>query len=608
MEQKLRVAILTRVSTKMEVQDSSLLYQNDTLIDYVKRQKNFIFDESKDVYSDRVSGTKIHKNNQNDQGYDVLMERLNISISDINSKDFAKVSIEIDKTKKPLYDLIVCKSTSRFSRAGFKGGTLIEIMKNSNINVFFYDLNKDLFSMSDLELSIFSMSDNQYSKTMSSNTRLNKIYKAKNKELMLHGERFGWDLVKIDGHRYFKQNDEEKEVLDLIIKMLLVDDLGCNTISQRLEKKGIKSHKLKFDPSNIQRILKDLHYCGMEKYYQYPEDYKFQFQVDRDYLKNLNFSWEVCPYIDVLIPKETYDEIQAKLQSRTSQGRGVKQRRKVLSKKLVCGHCGNHYYSLGSYNYYSEQAYQCSSKRSVQQKKKVPCVSERFYINFFNEWATKQANELPNTLYKMCKDGIVHLLNLEHHLALVLDKNNFEDFEKWNEKREQLKQEYEEKVMFFLENAATSETREIMLKFQAKMDKDINALTKKINVYLGLQEEIITTIKEIRKLESALSDLQKSIKKSYTLEEFIDECQSIFVYKKPSEKRHKNRVMFIYQLKLENEIFKLLDGVMNSTIIEFLPKKTIYKSNLMNHNKYLVSKVSEKDLDKSIAILEGLDI
>ena len=66
--------------------------------------------------------------------------------------------------------------------------------------------------------------------------------------------------------------------------------------------------------------------------------------------------------------------------------------------------------------------------------------------------------------------------------------------------------------------------------------------------------------------------------------------------------------MFIYQLKLENEIFKLLDGVMNSTIIEFLPKKTIYKSNLMNHNKYLVSKVSEKDLDKSIAILEGLDI
>ena len=96
---KIHSCVLTRVSTKMEVQLSSLQFQNDTLIEYVKKQKDEIFDENLDVFSDQVTGTKIYKGNKNDQGFDTLMRLLNISISDYDTQDFTKVSIEFDKTK-----------------------------------------------------------------------------------------------------------------------------------------------------------------------------------------------------------------------------------------------------------------------------------------------------------------------------------------------------------------------------------------------------------------------------------------------------------------------------------------------------------------------------
>lgn len=606
-KKKIRSCVLTRVSTKMEVQLSSLKFQNDTLIDFVKKQKDEIFDEKLDVFSDQVTGTKIFKGNNNDQGFDTLMRLLNITISDYDCKDFTKVSIEFDKTKTPKYNKIYCKSTSRINRAGAKGQSLLEILKANGIEVYFYDLNKCLSQMSDVEIAVFTMSDHSYSKTMSSNTRLNKIYKTNNRELMLHNVRFGWDLVKENGHRAYRKNEEEKAILDLIIKLFLDEDLGCNLISQKLEEMGLKSTKTKFDPSQIQRILKDKHYCGLEKYYDYPEDYKNQFQVDRSYLKNLNCSWLRCEYIDILIPQETYDKIQEKFQSRTSQGRGVKQRKLELSKKLICGSCGSHYYSLGSCNYFKEQAFKCSSKRSVQQKKKVACDSETFYINYFNEWAKRQANNLPQRLDDMCREGVQNLLHLEHHLALVLNNNNFDKFEEWNEEREKLKSDLEDKIALLIQNSS-SETMDIVLKFQRKIEDEIKVLTKKINTFMSLKEEVISAIQELRHIEEELFELQNTIKKSYTIEEFIDECEMIVVYKKTSEKRHRNRCIFISQLKLENEIFELITTILNSEIMDFLEPKTINLSEIKYHKRYVIRKLSDEMLEVSNQILETLEI
>ena len=82
----------------------------------------------------------------------------------------------------------------------------------------------------------------------------------------------------------------------------------------------------------------------------------------------------------------------------------------------------------------------------------------------------------------------------------------------------------------------------------------------------------------------------------------------IVVHKKSSEKRHRNRCIFISQLKLENEIFELIDSIVNSDIMDFLEPKTIVLSEVKYHKRYVIRKLNNEMLDISNRILETLDV
>lgn len=603
---KIRVCFLGRVSTKYESQDSSIINQKDMIVNLIKSKDNELFDEEQDCFEDRVSGVKLYKGNNNTKGFDELMRLLNLDIVDTNNEDYTELKIKADKSKEPYYKKIYASSTSRVTRAGSAGTSLLLMLKKIGVEVWFYNLNRGTFELSDMELTLYNYMDNQYSKNQSYNTRMNKILKTKNRELMLHNVRFGWDLVKVNGKRKYVINQDEKAIYDLIVKLLLEDDLGCDLISQRLEQLGLTSTKIQLDKHSINRILKNKHYLGLEKYYQYPSDYASQFLVDRSYLANLNYDWLPCEYIEPLIDQETFDKVQEKLQSRSNCNRGFRHPYLPITKKLVCACCGANFYSIGTSNYYNEQGFKCSSKRSKKAILKKPCNNNTFYINHFEEWQEKQAKNLPLKMNEIHKQAIFDMLYLEHHLALLLAQNNDDEFETLTNREDELTEQLETKIALLLKNS-TTETMDIILKFQQEISNELKEVREKINTYLDLKNIIIQAIREVKKIQSSLDEMELNIKSKYTKGEFLDEIEVIYVYP-INEKRRKNSVLFLPLLKVEVQIFDLISSIMDSDIIKLLPPNTIYLSTRKYTKKYNVKELSNEEMAKARHILERLEL
>ena len=605
--QKIRVCFLGRVSTKYESQQSSIINQKDLIVNLIKSKENEIFNEDLDCYEDRVSGVKLYKGNNNTKGFDELMRLLNLEIVDTNNEDYTELKIRADKSKEPYYKKIYASSTSRVTRAGSSGTSLLLILKQLGVEVWFYNLNKGTFELSDMELTLYNYMDNQYSKNQSYNTRMNKILKTRNRDLMLHNVRFGWDLIKENGKRKYVINKDEKEIFDLIIKLLLEEDLGCDLISQRLEQLGYKSSKILLEKHNINKMLKNKHYLGFEKYYKYPEDYTSQFLVDRSYLKNLDFEWLPCPYIEPLIDQETFDKVQEKLQSRSNCGRGFRKPYLPITKKLVCASCGANFYSLGKSNYYKEQGFKCSSKRSKKAILKRPCNNIPFYINYFEEWQEKQAKNLPLKMNEIYKQSTFDMLYLEHHLALLLARNNDNEFEELTTKEDELREQLETKIKLLLKSA-TPETMDIVLKFQEEISKELKEIREKINAYLDLESLIRNAIREVKAIQTSLDEMELNIKDCYTKEEFIEEIELIYVYPILSSRHKKNNVLFLPLLKVEVEIFNLISSIMDSEIINLLPPNTIYLSPRKYTKKYVVKELKNEEIEVASQILRRLDL
>lgn len=604
---KIRSCFLGRVSTTMESQDSSLVNQKEQIVELILSNKDEQFNPEVDCFEDRVTGTKLKKNNSNEQGFDKLMELLNLEIVHTNNQDYTEIKIKYDKKREPKYNKIYCKSTSRISRAGTSGQTLLEILKENDIEVYFYDLRRSTFELSELELTMFSYMDNNYSRTMSYNTRNNKIIKTKNRELMLHGVRFGYDLVKENGHRYFRINAYEKEIFDLIVELLLEEDKGCDLISQELEKRGYHSSKIQLDKHNINRLLKDKHYLGLEKYYEYPEDYTSKFLVDRSYLKNLNFQWLPCQYIEPLISQERFDLVQEKLQSRSNCGRGQRFPMQPITKKLVCATCGHNFYSLGTANFYKEQAFKCSSRRSKKASLKVDCNNLIFYKNFFDEWQEKQAKNLPQKMNEVIKQAVFDLLHLEHHLALILDKDNNDREEELTDRLEDLQEQLSTKISLLLQNA-TSETMDIVLKFQNDISNQIKETRKELETFWRLKSEVQSAIVEVKRLQKELDILEDNVKLQYSNKDYLNEIERIYVYPILSGKRRKNRVLFLPLLKIEVEIFDLISQIMDSDILSYLEPNTIHLSNQKFTKKYIVKELPEEKIARAREIIGTLEV
>jgi len=599
----INACLISRVSTLMETQDSSIQYQNDILADFILKQPNEHFNPDTDIFSDRVSGTKIDRKNSD---FNKLMTLLGFKIIDTSKGDVIELSIKADKRIKPRYNKIYCKSTSRFARASFKSESLLDILKKRDIEVYFYDLQKSTFNMSDEELKIYSLIDSNYSKKMSYNWKSSNVYKTKNRKALLRGKFFGYDNIKINGEKYFKINDEEYKIIRKIVDLFLNEDLGCDLISQ----------KVGLEKSFVNRILKNRHYLGQEKYYDYPEDYKNIFDSDnnREYLKNLNFKWLDCDYIEQIITEEEFNLIQEKLQSRTNETRGFRNPYLLITKKLVCGCCGKNYYSQGAKNMHkdgtSDRRFKCSSLRSGKGHFGIECNSKTFYECFLNNYLDRITESFKSRQIKTYKQNLDQLLFLRVHLVNLLSSNDDDNIENLLNEKEDI----EEKISkLILEKVSLKSTtaQQAVDKLINGFDEEIKLIESKIDIYLNLKNRITNSIIIINEL---FEELQKGYleiinKSSYTRDEVLDELKDITIYPKSSGTIYKkNSVYFTIHTYLEIEIFNLVKDIYQSEIKNILDTDIIKESVNKELKYFIIKEPTTEEITKANEILEVLGL
>lgn len=573
---KKRACLLKRVSTTAESQDSSYINQEKQLVDLILKDE-VVFDPKKDIFEDKFTGTKIQRKNKNNNGFDRLMELLNIEIVDSSNKDEIELSVKTNKSKKPYYDIIYCKSTSRFHRASYKGESILYLLKKIKVDIYYYDLGKYLSQMSDEEIKLYSLIDNKYSKTVSFNYRNNNLLKTKNREVMTRTDKLGFDRIKKNNHIYLVKNEEEFKTFELMKDLFVNKGYGSGKIAETLNDLGIKNKFGKeWHKSSVHNVLYDKHYCGLEKYYSYPDDYLTMFGEEKGYLENVPFEWLECEYIEKLETLEDYQLRESIFLQRTVDvkgKKGQKQSFQIPSKYCVCGICGRNYYSKGKTKNYreDERAFICSSKRFNKEHRIIDCMNHTFYENFFNEQLEKKANHFSLDLKNIYKASIESLEKLIIHLVLTLDSNFDEDVDSLNAERAELTEQREKLLDLYLSSAITKNAVEERLN---KIGSNIETIEKKLSIYDNQKRAIKDSIVLINETLEKLKDSYCNVKESYSADEILEYVQQILVFPKGSRYIKANQVLFVFHTKAEYECFKIIDDVFKSDFINLLPPKT----------------------------------
>ena len=592
---KKRTALICRVSTKSEEQKSSIEYQKDSLVKYIKGRDDLEFFESTDIFSDQFSGKTIDRKNTN---FEKLMKSLGFKI--VQSKD--EFSIVKDPLIKPTYSYIVCKSSSRFSRSNWAGVSLIKLLQTHKIYIYFYDLGKDTSELDDNTLTMLGMIDSSLSHTMSYNSKNTFYYKNQTRQIMNKGRMFGYDIKRIDSKKYYV----------VMIDMYLHKSMGSKLIANEMNKQGFRTppNGRPFEARDILLILKSRVYLGEQKYYIFDNEaeYKNTFNptVKSDYIYKLDFEWLPCTYIEPIVSIEEFEAVQKVLDERVENHKGIikGKRQPILihTEKSRCGLCGYKFYSCGPADCKRgiDKKFRCSTNKATS--KRPHCDSHTFYLSFLEEELEKRAKIFPETLRGLLTNFKKDLENLKIFLVLSIDLNESVDINKLEEEKENLKKDSKKLIMEAVKK--DSAFGELIEDIQREYSEKIDALDEQISIYHNRVDLIKDFLGEVDFLIGSLIEKIVDIKDSYTSEEYFNMIDRYTIYPKKDKitTRTPNNVYFIFQTKIELEVLELLNHLYESSIIKLLGDDIITP---IDENHFKVKKPTKKQKDRALELIES---
>lgn len=611
---KLRACLLARVSTKNLSQESSIDNQIEQLSSLILSMDEFDFNPIEDVYYEQFTGTKIVRSTTQ-KGFNALMDKLGIEIVDTKNSDIIELSVKTKRNTKRQYDIIFCKSTSRFSRSSYKGESVIYLLKELGIDIYYFDLNKRLSQMSDEEIKLYSLIDNKYSKTVAFNHRNSFMIKNRNREILTRNQKFCYERIrKQDKKIYFIKKDEEVIIFN-IMKQLFNSGKGCESIANYLNENGYTNNLgSKFSKSKVHNILKDPNYCGYEYFYNFENnrEYLNLFGTDREYLKNIPKELDRCSYIEPIESLEEYQERMEEFKKRTIElnGKyGVKQSFSPISKICICGYClqnGNgthHYYSKGSNKNYKigDRAFICTSKRFSKKYRKIDCKNKAFYETFFYEKMEKKTTTFKIDLLTIYDFSILSLENLKVHLLLLLDNNFDTSIIELKEEQAQLKDRLKE---LLVSSVKSNTSLDIIKEVQEEIDKRLLEIQNELFYINTLLAQIAMEIDVIDSLISTINEYKKDIDRPINVDEMLELIDHIIVI--PKGKWQSNSVIFIPISKMEVEVNKLIEEVLNSNLVKLLDKDLInVKENPKTFRKtYLVKNPTQAQKERADILIK----
>jgi len=379
---KIRVAVYCRVSTDSRDQANSF----DNQKSYFEREidKNSDYELVK-IYADRgISGTKLSRPEFDIMLYDAGLDIIEVQNDDKDKrKEYLRYRTVPSSSRKPKFDIIITKNTSRFSR-NMEITTILNDLKKNKVYVHFLDLNKSTENEADITyIQIFQSFDEHDSRDKSEKVLFGMAEGAKKGVVHTNSKLYGYRYIQAENR--LEIIPEEAEVVRLIYT-LYASGLGARQIINTLTDSGIKTRQGKiFCKSAIRRILDNEKYAGMNNALKYDTGLVF----NKNSYPIIKDSYEVIESdkIPSIVSIELFEKCKNILKSKknyTNQ-KGIYKGISKYSGMVYCGKCGSVYYSNSDKG---RMFYNCSNKKlhgiSVCNN---PNVNEDFLNKYFSNLA-----------------------------------------------------------------------------------------------------------------------------------------------------------------------------------------------------------------------------
>jgi len=339
----IRCVAYCRVSTNSKDQENSLENQ----ISYFNREieKNSDY-RLINIYADRgISGAKLKRPQFNQMLYDAGLDIIEVLNNDKDNRLTAKKYITVPSTsRKPMFDLILVKNTSRFAR-NILVEDILRDLKRNKVFVYFLDLNKTTENNDDIAyIQIFQTFDEQESREKSKKVKFGIKEGAKKGVIHTNSKLYGYKYIQKENR--LEIIHDEAEVIRIIFQMYS-DDKGIRKISKFLAESNYKTRKNKnFTNSTIQRILTNHKYAGLNVRLKYDtgtvlDKYSYsKIRNEKEWI--VNNSDKIPP----IISKDKFNYCQKLLKEKADNNkrRGIN-KSSYLAGLLYCGKCGGNYYS-----------------------------------------------------------------------------------------------------------------------------------------------------------------------------------------------------------------------------------------------------------------------
>ena len=317
----LRVTFYARVSTEKVEQQGSLENQIQYYTEFIQKNPNWTYVPG--YIDEGISGTSTYKRDS-----------------------FLRM---IENAKRGMFDFIITKEISRFSRNTLDSIQYVRMLKQMGIAVVFEKENINTATMnSEMILTVLSAFAQAESESISQNV-------ARGKRMGYKHGKFAFTYGRINGYRKGADGKpeiipEQAEIIRLIFNSYLQGD-SLQSIKAKLETAGALTARgnTAWSAQSIQRILQNEKYCGdvlLQK--TFTEDVltgvhkKNTGQLPQYYIEN---------YHEGIVSKQMFREVQAEIARRNSKSAANQRKRRrgrynskyALSERLFCGDCGSPY-------------------------------------------------------------------------------------------------------------------------------------------------------------------------------------------------------------------------------------------------------------------------
>lgn len=541
-----KVVCYGRVSTKSSSQLESLEHQEQYFRKKLTKNNGY---DLVDVYIDKgLTGTDFKNRDEfnrmiKDAGVDIKIDSAELGEK---RNRYIKANY-FPTTRKPKYEMIYVKNSSRFAR-NLEVIGIIRALKQQGVNIFFEDIGKSTKNDGDeLVINILLMMDERESKDKSTKVKFGAKATAENGKIRVGRELYGYDFNKEENT--LRIINDEADVVRLCYKLRL-ENKGCRQIANELRDRNIKTRKgVEFRPNVLSRMLQNPIYTG--KVVRNKWSCTHTFGNNSTVLRDKS-EWIVqdSDRVDKIISDEDFDKVQELISNASTSKKGVYKGTKEFSGRIVCEKCGKYYVRNSDKlaDGTKKIFYNCSTKKQHGVK---ACDSRNI-----KDTEIEKLIELfiQDGKYKKTVKNFIELIIKEQskeNPTLYIDKDEQARIEKINEQINNYKVMLSKLTDVFLMDNSDTAKETFMIKKQ-EVDVKVKELEDELKKLTATEEERKLKDDKLQKLKDDLYKSQEKVPNQISREKFIRDYLSYFIVKKNGELQimTKMHVTFILALKI----------------------------------------------------------